>query len=59
MDTALGCGFAPAGAYEPLERESADLYEELAHLRHYESGMAMMMDPRGYDPAADPDIPFV
>ena len=58
-DMELGCGFAPADFYEPLEQESAELYEELAHLRHYKDGMEMMYDTRGYDPAADPGIPFV
>ena len=46
-DEELGCGFAPAGFYEPLEQEANALYEELAHLRHYGSSMEMMMDLRG------------
>ena len=49
-DEELGCGFAPADFYAPLEEESGRLYEELAHLRHYESGMEMMMDSRGMSP---------
>ena len=53
-DTELGCGFAPAGFYEPLEREVDRLIEELASLRHFENGLAMMMDPRGCDPAVIP-----
>ena len=57
-DMELGAGFAPADAYSELEEESGRLYEELAHLRHYKDGMEMMYDTRGYDPAADPDIPF-
>ena len=58
-DMELGCGFAPAGAYESTEREIDNLYETLAHLRHYPDGMAMMMDERGMVPYyADPEIPF-
>ena len=55
-DEELGCGFAPAGFYEPLEREADRLNEELAHLRHYENGMEMMMDMRG---CQNEGIPFV
>ena len=58
VDSELGCGFAPEGAYDDLYQEADRLYEELAHLRHYADGMEMMYDTRGYDPAADPDIPF-
>lgn len=58
-DMELGCGFAPAGAYESTEREINTLYEQLAHLRHYPDGMAMMMDERGMVPYyADDSIPF-
>lgn len=47
IDQELGCGFAPAGAYEVEEREIYRLYEQLAHLRHYQSVEAMMYDCRG------------
>ena len=53
-DEELGCGFAPAGFYEPLEQEADRLFEELAHLRHYENSMEMMMDMRGCE-----GIPFM
>ena len=56
-DEELGCGFAPAGFYEPLEQEAWDLREELARLMHYDNAMEMLMDTRGC--AKDPEIPFV
>ena len=59
VDMQLGCGFAPAGAYEETEREVADLMEQLAQLSHYPNAMAMMYDDRGQTPYyADPEIPF-
>ena len=57
-DEELGCGFAPAGFYEPLEQEAWNLREELARLMHYDNAMEMMMDPRGCH-ARYPEIPFV
>lgn len=59
VDMALGCGMAPAGAYDDTYEEISRLYDELAHLRGYADGTEMMYDTRGYDPAADPDLPFV
>lgn len=56
-DRTLGCGFAPAGFYEPLEQQVWDLYEQLAHLQNYSCAMEMMMDTRGC--AAGCGIPFV
>ena len=56
-DNELGCGFAPAGFYTPLEKEAGRLEEELARLRHYPDAMAMMMDSRGV--VYDPEIPFL
>ena len=53
-DSALGCGFAPADFYQPLEQEAYRLQEELAHLSHYGSVEEMMFDPRGCT-----GIPFV
>ncbi len=47
MDMALGCGFAPANAYEGMEREIWRLQEQLAHLRHFETAEAMFYDERG------------
>ena len=44
-DQALGCGFAPADFYRPLEEQAWALNEELAHLRGYKDGMEMLMDP--------------
>ncbi|MCR5510376.1 MAG: hypothetical protein K6F54_05440 [Lachnospiraceae bacterium] len=55
-DEELGCGFAPAGAYDSAYQEMDNLYEDLAHLRHYKDGNEMMMDMRGVFP--DPEIPF-
>ncbi len=54
-DEELGCGFAPAGFYTPLEEKAHRLYEELAILRHYRDGMEMMMDMRG---CRNEGIPF-
>ena len=33
-DEELGCGFAPAGFYDPLYQQIADLEEQLAELQH-------------------------
>ena len=46
-DESLGCGFAPAGFYEPLEKEAWELREELARLSGYKDAMEMMHDGRG------------
>ena len=54
-DTELGCGFAPAGFYAPLEEESGRLREELARLSHYGSAEEMMQDARGL---SCPKLPF-
>ena len=56
-DSALGCGYAPAGFYSQLEEEAWKLEEELARLMHYPDAMAMMMDARGV--TYDPEIPFL
>ena len=53
VDTQLGCGFAPADFYAPLEQQIWDLQEELARLSHYPDAMAMLMDTRGCG-----DLPF-
>ena len=55
-DEELGCGFAPAGFYEPLERQSWELQERLAELRHYASVEEMLYDPRGI--GKEDGIPF-
>ena len=54
-DEALGCGFAPAGFYDPLEKQAWDLREELARLSGYSNAMEMMMDTRGCE---NEGIPF-
>ncbi len=55
VDEELGCGFAPAGFYEPLEKEILKLQEELSRLQHYSSVEEMLFDPRG---TGMDDIPF-
>ena len=55
-DEQLGCGFAPAGFYDPLEKQAWDLREELARLSGYSNAMEMMMDTRGCE---NEGIPFV
>ncbi len=47
IDTELGCGFAPPGAYEGMYKEIYRLREELAHLRHYKTVEEMYYDERG------------
>lgn len=56
VDMELGCGFAPAGAYDDLYQQRWDLLEELAKLSHYTDATAMMYDPRGWGGAED--LPF-
>ena len=46
-DEALGCGFAPAGFYDPLYEQIYALEGELARLSHYGSVEEMYMDDRG------------
>ena len=47
VDTELGCGFAPPGAYDGMYQEIYKLQEKLAHLRHYKTVEDMMYDERG------------
>ena len=56
VDRELGCGFAPANAYEETEKYIWGLYEELARLSHYDSVEAMFYDTRGCMP--DPELAF-
>lgn len=55
-DEELGCGFAPAGAYDSEYKKVYELQGQLAHLRHYGSVEEMMNDPRGTSPA---ELPFI
>lgn len=45
-DEELGCGFAPAGFYDPLYEQIYALEGELARLSHYGSVEEMYMDDR-------------
>ena len=45
-DEALGCGFAPAGFYDPLYEQIHELEDQLARLSHYGSVEEMYMDDR-------------
>ena len=45
-DEQLGCGTVSANAYAKTEAEIHGLWEELAHLSHYESAEAMFNDER-------------
>ncbi len=47
VDRELGCGFAPADAYDDMYEEIHRLESELASLQHYESVEAMYHDTRG------------
>lgn len=46
-DEELGCGFAPAGFYDPLYEQIDKLETELAHIRHYATVEEMIYDFRG------------
>ena len=46
LDEVLGCGFAPAGAYDEMYKEIYRLREELARLQHYASVEDMLYDTR-------------
>ncbi len=54
VDMELGCGFAPAGAYDGMYREINRLEQELARLQHYASVEAMLYDTRGCENAGYP-----
>ncbi|MBE5997000.1 MAG: hypothetical protein E7240_06575 [Lachnospiraceae bacterium] len=56
VDEALGCGCAPAGAYDSMYEEIHRLTEELARLSHYESAEEMMNDTRWM--VVDDALPF-
>ena len=47
VDEELGCGFAPAGAYDEMYKEIYRLQEELARLQPYASVEDMLYDTRG------------
>lgn len=49
-DMQLGCGFAPADAYDELYAEQYALYEQLAILSHYNNADDMLYDTRGTEP---------
>ena len=53
-DEELGCGFAPAGAYDEMYREIDRLQEELARLQHYAGVEDMLYDTRGCENSGCP-----
>lgn len=53
-DTQLGCGFAPADFYAPIEQQIYEWESELAKLQHYASREEMYYDMRG----CENDFPF-
>ncbi|RKI71772.1 hypothetical protein D7V91_00125 [bacterium 1xD42-67] len=53
-DEELGCGFAPAGAYDGMYQEIYQLQEELAHLQHYTTLEDMLYDTRGCENSGCP-----
>lgn len=57
VDSELGCGFAPAGAYDNMYDEIYRLQEQLAELSHYGSVEEILYDNRGFKP--DENIPFI
>lgn len=46
-DEELGCGFIPAGFYDPLYEQIYELQSQLARLSHYASIEEMLYDTRG------------
>ena len=54
MDAELGCGFAPAGAYDGMYKEIHRLQEELARLQQYTSVEDMLYDTRGHENSGCP-----
>ena len=57
VDRELGCGFAPIDFYDPLYEQIYELQEELAHLSHYDSFIAMATDDRWCCEEPD-ELPF-
>lgn len=47
VDEELGCGMAPAGAYDRAYIEISELEEQLARLMHYKNANEMFCDMRG------------
>ncbi len=59
VDTELGCGFAPAGAYDALYEQIYELNRQLAELSHYNSVEEMLFDDRAYRGYMQDDaVPF-
>lgn len=58
VDEELGCGFAPAGAYDSEYQKIWELGEELARLSHFDSYMDYLMDDRGLQAYADEGLPW-
>ena len=56
VDEEFGCGFAPAGFYDPLYEQIHELEEQLAQLSGYQSAEEMYMDDCWMRP--DPELPF-
>ena len=54
VDTELGCGFAPVGAYDGMYRQINRLEEQLAKLQHYACVEDMLYDARGCENAGCP-----
>ena len=58
-DMKLGCGFAPAGAYDALYEQMDELNRQLAELSHYNSVEEMLLDDRAYRGYMQDDaVPF-
>ncbi len=55
-DIKLGCGFGNPETYTEMNEEMDRLYEQLAHLRHYNSAEEMFFDERGLEPKKDEDF---
>ena len=59
VDYQLGCGFAPAGAYDDMYEEIYKLEEQLAGLSGYKSVEEMMYDNRWMTGKTIEALPFM
>lgn len=60
VDTELGCGFYPEGAYSKMEQMSYELLEQLAKLSHYDNVEDMMYETKNpHSKSYKEELPFI
>ena len=60
VDTELGCGFSPAGAYSELEQMTYELQKQLAKLSHYDNVEDMMYETKNpHSKYYKEELPFI